>query len=246
MFKTQSPLIEQFSKDKPQIITLLDNIFVKKATIYVDYANVLGLTKDEIEPWNFDIRKLDKFLKCFDGIEKKRLYYGKDVGNHGSELIQEIVDKQTSFELRTKKVKYINIKIDMSGIPKESTQILKSFIDTVFLKKLKVEDIEYLNNILRKTNREGEYVIKKRKCNFDVEITRDMDRDLEAGFDSFILWSNDSDFVDPVESLLDIGKSVTVFAPRGKVTSEFNKLKEEKGLTIFDASSLKDILKRNL
>jgi len=245
MFTTQSPIIDKFAKDKPQIISLLDSLFLEKTSLYIDYANVLGLTKDEIDPWNFDIRKLDKFLKCFDGISKKRLYYGKDVGNQGSELIQEIVEKQTGFELRTKKVKCINIKIDMSGIPKESTQVLKSFIDIVFLKKLKVEDIEYLNNILRRTNREGEYIIKKRKCNFDVEIARDMDRDLEAGFGSFVLWSNDSDFVDPVESLLNLGKSVTVFAPRGKVTSEFNKLKEEKGLNIFDASSLKDILKRN-
>ncbi len=88
-------------------------------------------------------------------------------------------------------------------------------------------------------------MIKKRKCNFDVEIARDMDRDLEANYNGFILWSNDSDFVDPVESLLDRGKSVTVFAPRGKVTSEFNKLKKDKGLNIFDANSLKTILKRN-
>lgn len=245
MFKTESPLIKQFAKKKPKIIKLLKSFFGKNSTMYVDYANVLGLTKNDISPWNFDIRKLDKFLKCFDGIKLRRLYYGREVNNRGSELIQTIVKEQTGFILKTKDVKHIRINIDMSGIPKESVQILKSFIDPVFLKKLNMEDIEYLNNILRRANKEGVSTIEKRKCNFDVEIARDMDRDLNDGYENFILWSNDSDFVDPVEELLEQGKSVTVFAPRGKVTSEFNKLKENKGLNIFDSSSLREILKRN-
>lgn len=38
----------------------------------------------------------------------------------------------------------------------------------------KIENIEYLNNIFRELNSAGVYYIEDRKCNFDVEIGRDM------------------------------------------------------------------------
>jgi hypothetical protein len=57
----------------------------------------------------------------------------------------------------------------------------------------------------------------------------------------FILWSGDSDFVDPVEALLNKGKKVYLFATTGRVSSELSQL-TSKGLMIYDIRKIKDFI----
>ncbi|MFH2018925.1 MAG: NYN domain-containing protein, partial [bacterium] len=79
-------------------------------------------------------------------------------------------------------------------------------------------------------------------CNFDVEIGRDMLVDYERNHvDTFVLWSGDSDFADPVEQLLGDNKKVVLFATARKVSTELSNLRE-KGLVIFDIQKIRNFV----
>ena len=80
------------------------------------------------------------------------------------------------------------------------------------------------------------------KCNFDVEIGVDMLLDCERNSaETFILWSGDSDFADPIKKLISAGKKVYLFATAGRISSELNELRES-GLKIVDIFELKEFI----
>lgn len=84
--------------------------------------------------------------------------------------------------------------------------------------------------------------MEDRKCNFDVEIGRDMLIDYaEHGIENFVLWSGDSDFADPLNQLLDDGKKVFIFATARKVASELNDL-VQKGLFIYEIQKIRNLI----
>ena len=86
------------------------------------------------------------------------------------------------------------------------------------------------------------YIIEDRKCNFDVEIGTDMRVDhLPDGVDTFVLWSGDSDFADPIKQLISEGKKVVLFATAGRVSRELNDLVAG-GLFIFDIFELRNMI----
>ncbi len=91
-------------------------------------------------------------------------------------------------------------------------------------------------------NTQGIYFIEDRKCNFDVEIGRDMLIDYERNHvDTFVLWSGDSDFADPIAQLIEDGKNVRLFAIPRRVATELSMLRE-KGLFIFDIQKIRDFI----
>jgi N-acetylmuramoyl-L-alanine amidase len=91
-------------------------------------------------------------------------------------------------------------------------------------------------------NKQGEFVIEDRKCNFDVELAVDMFLDLERGnADTYVLWSGDSDFADPIEKLLHAGKKVVLFGTSRRVSRELNALRDE-GLIVFDIKKIRDFV----
>jgi len=107
---------------------------------------------------------------------------------------------------------------------------------------LKLEAIEYLNNQLRELNRQGKKYLEDRKCNFDVEIGRDMLVDYaELGIENFVLWSGDSDFADPLTQLIEDGKKVAVFATARRIAAEFGEL-VKKGLYIYDIQKIRNFI----
>ncbi|MDA2925278.1 NYN domain-containing protein, partial [Acidobacteria bacterium AH-259-L09] len=128
------------------------------------------------------------------------------------------------------------------SIAPNSAEILKNFIRGPLLKNLKLEAIEYLNNELRKLNKQGKSYLEDRECNFDVEIGRDMLIDYaEHGIENFVLWSGDSDFADPLSQLLHDGKRVFVFATARRVASELNDLVKQ-GLSVDDIQKIRDFI----
>ena len=150
--------------------------------------------------------------------------------------------EKCSYIVKTKVVKIMQLSIDVSGIPPNSPEILKNFIRTPLLKKLKVETIEFLNNQLKELNQQGILFVQDLKCNFDVEIGRDMLIDYEKNkIENFILWSGDSDFADPVNQLIEDNKKVVLFATARRVASELNEL-QEKGLFIFDIQKIRNFI----
>jgi uncharacterized LabA/DUF88 family protein len=120
--------------------------------------------------------------------------------------------------------------------------LLKKFIRKALLRKYNIETVEFLNSKFKQLNDQGVYYIEDRKCNFDVEIGTDMRVDhLQNGIDTFVLWSGDSDFADPIKTLISAGKKVVLFATAGRIASELSYLVKD-GLFIFDIFHLRDLI----
>lgn len=225
--------------DKASVIAELERLFGASVRVYIDYANVrpwstrLG--------WHIDLKRLKQFLDSFDTIEAVNFYGGYLTGDARSE--QEIKDVENhKYIVRTKPVKIMQFGIDASSIPADSTTLLDQFIKRSLLRKYEVSTIEYLNDRFRDMNKKGDLYIEDRKCNFDVEIGVDILLDYERnGTETFVLWSGDSDFADPVSRLLKAGKKVVLFATARKVSKELSALRSE-GLVIFDIQKIRDFI----
>ena len=61
------------------------------------------------------------------------------------------------------------------------------------------------------------------------------------GTETYVLWSGDSDFSDPIRKLLQAGKKVVLFATVRKVSKELSSLRDV-GLTIFDIKKIRDFV----
>ncbi len=239
MFNPKTSRIKKLSQKYPDRILELEKIFNKKTNIYIDFANVIRW-QDKLR-WHIDLKRLKQFLNSFDTINSVKFYSGTIVGKEESEKFIENI-KKVNYDVHTKPVKMMNLLIDVSSIPMDSPILLGDFIRKPLLAKFDLETIEYLNKKLKELNDKGIKFIEDLKCNFDVEIGRDMLIDYEKNrVENFILWSGDSDFADPIKQLLDDGKKVILFATARKVASELNELKE-KGLLIFDIQKIRNFI----
>lgn len=239
MFQPKTDRIKQLSKKLPQRITELEKIFDKNTNIYIDFANVFRW--QEKLKWHIDLKRLKQLLDSFDFIQNVKFYSGTLMGDPKSEqFIKEA--KQTGYIIITKPVKIMKLSIDVSSITPDSPQILKQFIRAPLLQKMSIETIEYLNARLKELNQQGILYTEDLKCNFDVEIGRDMLLDYhDKKVENFILWSGDSDFADPVRQLLSDNKKVVLFATARRVSVELNELRKD-GLFIFDIQKIRDFI----
>ena len=239
MFKAKTERIQKLAEKYPQRIQELERVFDRRTNAYIDFANVrpwatkLG--------WHVDVKRLKQFLDSFDSINSIKLYQGTLTGDAESEQFVRDV-KSYGYDLTTKPVKIMKLSIDVSSIPANSPDILKNFIRAPLLRTLRLEAIEYLNNQLRELNRRGRTYLEDRKCNFDVEIGRDILVDYAAhGIENFVLWSGDSDFVDHLRQLIDDGMKVSVFATARRVAAEFGEL-VKRGLFIYDIQKIRNFI----
>ncbi len=239
MFDPKTNTIQSLAKKVPALIEELENIFDKPTNVYIDFANVIHW-QDKLG-WHIDLKRLKQFLDSFSMIQKVKFYYGTLVGNRNSEsIINKAQDRR--YVVNTKPVKIMKLSIDISSIPINSTEIIDQFIRPPLLKKLNIETIEFLNSRLKELNRQGIMYLEDCKCNFDVEIGRDMLIDYHNNkVDNFILWSGDSDFADPIKQLLLDGKKVFLFITARKVASELNELKHN-GLAIFELQKIRNFI----
>jgi uncharacterized LabA/DUF88 family protein len=87
-------------------------------------------------------------------------------------------------------------------------------------------DLKKLNINIDKLQENLKIPVMRRKCDFDVEITRDA-LNLSNNFKTLLLWSGDGDYAALVEDLLVKGKKViVVFAP-GHKGKEYDKINEK-------------------
>ena len=63
--------------------------------------------------------------------------------------------------MRTKRVKLMQLSIDVTSISNRSPDILTNFIDGILLKNLRIDAIEYLNSELRAMNKQGKLYLEK-------------------------------------------------------------------------------------
>jgi uncharacterized LabA/DUF88 family protein len=239
MFRAKTDRVEKLSQKYPERIAELEALFDKCSNLYIDYANVRPWA-DKLK-WHIDCHRLRQFFASFDRVKCLKIFHGTLEGNQESEtLIKDLAG--WGFEVKTKPVKRMRLSIDVSSIPAASTDILKNFIRWPLLKSLKVESIEYLNRQLAELNKQGTRSIEDLKCNFDVEIGREMLRDYDKnGIENFALFSGDSDFADPVKQLLDDGKKVVLFATARRIAAELNDL-QSAGLIIYDVQKIRNFI----
>lgn len=235
-----SKISEICSEDnEKRIINELERLLIGNVNMYIDYANVRPWAN--YLNWHIDLKRLSQFLNSFNNIKSTKIYSGTLVGDEKSERIISEIEK-ASYDLRTKPVKIMKFSIDASSISPQSTDLLNQFIRSSLIRKYDVATIEYLNNKFRELNIIGEYFLEDRKCNFDVEIGRDILVDHEKNnVDTFVLWSGDSDFSEPLAHLLEQGKNVILFATSRRVSTELSSLRE-KGLLIFDIRKIKKFI----
>ncbi|MCF7795120.1 NYN domain-containing protein [Patescibacteria group bacterium] len=240
MFKAKTEKINYLAKNFPNSIVAMENVLSGKVNMYIDYANVRSWSNKLA--WNIDLKRLKQFLDSFDNINSIKFYDGTLESDPFS--IKESKERLRLFGsgFITKPVKIMNKSIDFTSIKPSSIDLLQQFIRKCLLKEYEVKTIEYLNNRFREMNKKDLYYIEDLKCNFDVEIGRDMLLDFERdNINTFILWSGDSDFYDPIKQLLDDDKRVILFATARCVSSELNKLKDH-GLKIFDIQKIRNFI----
>lgn len=239
IFVPATEKIHQLATQYPKRIGELNHIFSKLTNIYIDYANVRPWANTL--GWHVDEKRLMQLLKSYSTIRSIKLYSGTLYGDEKSESFIKTIT-ELGYEIKTKPVKIMRISIDASSVSPNSPALLQHFIRRAFLNKLDLETIEYLNRKLAELNSKGILDIEDRKCNFDVEIGRDMLLDYSKdGTETFVLWSGDSDFADPIRQLLHDNKEVVLFATSGKVSVELSALRT-KGLHIFDIRKIKEFI----
>lgn len=239
MFNPKTERIEKLAQKNSDRIAELEKIFDKRTNVYVDFANVIHW-QDRLQ-WHVSIKRLKQLLDSFDTIKEVKFYNGTLIGDELSRITIEDA-KRMGYIVKTKPVKIMRMSIDISSIPLQSTAILEQFISATLLRKLNIETVEFINFKLKELNRQGILHLEQRKCNFDVEIGRDMLRDYDSGqVENFILWSGDSDFHDPIKQLLDDGKKVVLFVTTRKVASELNELTGD-GLFVYDIQKIRNFI----
>ena len=236
MFNPKTKRIEKLAILFPKVIEELENIFNGDSGIYFDWQNVIHW--QEKFDWHFDLKRIKQFFDSFDTVKFVKIYTGTLEGNEQSEKqIEEL--KIMGYDVNTKPVKIMPISIDVSSIPKNSPALLKSFIRKPLLQKLDLESIEFLNSKLSELNQRGILKIDDQKCNFDVEIGREMSRDFESSsLDNYILWSVDSDFADPIIQISSGSKKAIIFATSGRVSTEL----DATDVLIFDIKKIKEFI----
>lgn len=239
MFIPKTDRIKQVAEKDSSKIIELEKIFDQPTNIYIDYANVKPWANKL--RWHIEPKRLKQFFDSFETVKSVKIYNGTLIGDEVSEGFSKELE-HFGYELKTKPVKIMRKSIDVSSIPSTSSSILENFIRKPLLQKFKVETIEYLNFQLQELNRQGVLYIEDKKCNFDVEMGRDMLTDYDKnGIETFILWSGDSDFADPISQLLKDGKRVYLFATARKVASELNDLQRQ-GLMIYDIQKIRNFI----
>lgn len=239
MFTPKTEKIKEIAENKQAVVEQLEGVFGTSTRIYIDYANVRPWSNKL--GWHIDFKRLKQFFDSFNTIEAVNFYNGYLEGSQQSEKeIKEIENQK--YVVRTKPVKIMRFPIDASSIPLDSTALLDQFIRRALLRKYEAGTIEYLNERFKDMNKKGEYYIEDRKCNFDVEIGVDMLLDYGRNrTETFVLWSGDSDFADPLEKLLQAGKKVVLFATARKISKELSGLRE-KGMFIFDIQKIREFI----
>lgn len=200
--------------------------------------------------WEIDTKKLFSYLSSYPEIFDIRLYHGTENGNARSEdfgvemknigykfitkevkwapvylneenhfktIVQELFNvldsvKITNSEIATKLYELGNeIKVKISAKEFDSAYSLIENLDTE-LKKLNVSIDSLQKNLLKPCRR--------RKCDFDVELARDV-FNMSSEFDTLILFSGDGDYAALVDDLIKKGKKIIVVFGKGHKGKEY-------------------------
>lgn len=179
---------------------------------YLDLTNMFHW--QDVLGWKFRIEDVVEQLFTFPNIKEIKVYYGlneRDLKN--SEAFHNRI-KKTGAILKTKPMKFIPKTIEEGMFFQRKTL-------TLFDGEVK-NKIQELIDELHKSG----IVIEEPKCNFDVEMAMDMLDDADK-LTAAMLFSGDSDLLEPLERLKVKGKHIGVVGVRGKVAGELHRTKDK-------------------
>jgi len=207
--------------DIPQ--NILNKFIVRKD--YLDWVNkeaaifaYLDLTNmfhwQDVLGWRFRVEDIINQLFTFPNIKEVKVYYGFNKRDKDNSQAFHNRIKKTGAILRTKPMKFIEKDIDTSLFFQRKTV-------TLFNSVIKTK-VQELIDELQKSGR----IIEEPKCNFDVEMAMDMIDDAEK-ITAIMLFSGDSDLLEPLERLKVKGKKIGIVGVRGKVAGELHDIKNK-------------------
>jgi len=207
-----------------------------KTLACIDWANVYGW--QENLDWKISVDKLIKYLLSYKEIFKVNFYFGTDITKESQDFIRLLHKKEEQdkrFSVITKEVKYVPVDLDKSYLGLRINGIKK----TLLAMDLKRQDIngaliKELENLLSQP-------LRRRKCDFDIEIALDVFRNLE-NFDSFILFSGDGDYKPLVQYCIENKKQTIVVAQPGSLGKEYRII--PRGLFICNIRKLRDFISK--
>jgi len=176
----------------------IDKDKFKKIYAFVDFGNVnYWFNKDRMGIDDNILRENEKLVVGIEGLarfinlfaEQRRFYYGIDRRKKSTWHINRLA-KGSGFKVNSKEIQWIKRYLDKDNEG--------DFIQ--YIKKTKVEIKEDGNG----------FFIETPKCNFDVEIAVDAVHLMDY-YDTFALFSGDSDFVSLINFLKKKGKKIILF-----------------------------------
>ena len=179
---------------------------------YLDLTNMLHW--QDVLGWKFRVEDVMLQLFSFSSVKEVKVYYGlneRDIKN--SEAFHKRI-QTTGAILKSKPMKFITKEINQSLFFQRKTM-------TLFDEPIKGK----INGLIDELNKSG-IVIEEPKCNFDVEMAMDMLDDAEK-MTAVVLFSGDSDLMEPLERLKVKGKKVGIVGVRGKVAGELHGVKDK-------------------
>ena len=201
-----------------------------KTLVVIDWANVYGWF--EHLKWEIHPQKLYNYLKSYSEIFDIRLYFGIDKENPKSLKLHKIF-KKVGYNLQWKEIKWIPVDLKVMHYKDEIGKIRKFFETSegkrVFEKLQKIKDV--IKNLQ----------IYRRKCDFDVEITLDVLKNIDK-IDSVILFSGDGDYASLMKEVIKRRKQAIVVALKGAMGKEYGVI--PKGLYICNIKKLKEFVQK--
>jgi uncharacterized LabA/DUF88 family protein len=189
--------------------------WINKETSIVTYLDLTNMFHwQDVLGWRFRIEDLTRQLFNFPNIKAVKIYYGlNEKEKENSEAFHNRI-KKTGAILRTKSMKFIKKDINEALFFQRRTM-------TLFDGQVKSKIYELIDEL-----KKSGIIIEEPKCNFDVEIAMDMIDDAEK-ITAIMLFSGDSDLLEPLERLKVKGKKIGIVGVRGMVAGELHNIKDK-------------------
>ena len=189
--------------------------WINKETSIIAYLDLTNMFHwQDVLGWKFRIEDLIQQLFNFQNIKAVKVYYGlNEKEKKSSEAFHKRI-KRTGAILRTKSMKFIKKDINEALFFQRHTM-------TLLDGQVKSKIYELIDEL-----KKSGVIIEEPKCNFDVEIAMDMIDDAEK-ITAIMLFSGDSDLLEPLERLKVKGKKIGIVGVRGMVAGELHNIKNK-------------------
>jgi uncharacterized LabA/DUF88 family protein len=170
--------------------------------------------------WEIDPERLYEYLTKYKNVKQVFLFAGEDDHPKSREFLEDC--RRIGYTVVTKKVKYVQTAVQSSPF----WETIKEYVPAEKLDELKNDPI------------------MRRKCDFDVEISKELLLNIED-YHTFILFSGDGDYAPVIEEVMEREKRVFIVSTLHSLGREIREMADNKVHPIFvDVFSLKEVIQR--